>query len=369
MKICFFTGDITRSGGTERVVSTLTDGLINENTTHELFILSLEQGTEEPFYAFDNQIMLANLGLQEEMTSTQKFAKGVRGLRRFIKKHQIDLLIDVDTLLSVYSVPAIALTKVKHLSWEHFTFNQNLGVRYRNWGRKLAGRFADGIVVLTNQDRELYLMNKGIKRPVYHIYNPIVLNDTARKPEDAEHKIIFSAGRLTYQKGFDLLIDVAERVFERHPDWQWLIAGEGEDREQLEQKIKEKQLEKQVLLVGNVNNIDAYYQAASIFVLTSRFEPFGLVLTEAKAHHLPCVSFDVESGPAEIILDPLNGYLIDAFDVADMAEKINTLIEQPALRKEQSEQAMVGTDKFQIENITVAWENIFATFANETSQK
>lgn len=359
MRICFFTGDITASGGTERVVSTLTEELLSGNEQDQLYILSLEKGSSKPFFELHPKLILANLDLPEGLSGGAKFLQGVRRLRRFLKENSIDVFIDVDTLLSVYSVPAVSFLTTKHLSWEHFTFNQDLGVNYRNWGRKLAGRFADGIVVLTQHDQQQFQASPSIKRPVHHIYNPILLNETTLPEKEAKQPMIFSAGRLTDQKGFDLLIDVAEFVLKEHPDWTWVIAGEGEDREALEKKIQAKHLEEHVLLPGVVDNIEDYYQKAALFVLTSRFEPFGLVLTEAKAFHLPCVSFDVDSGPAEIILDTINGYLIEPFDIKAMAQKINYLIEHPEVRKQQGAKAMVDTEKFKIEHIGNKWEKLF----------
>lgn len=363
MRICFFSGDVTRSGGMERVLSTLTTGLLAGNDEHVYSILSLKMEKRKPFFQFDKRIELETLNISEKQSPLSKMTKVVKGLREYVLRNDIDVLIDVDTILSVYSVPALAFTKTKHISWEHFTYKQDLGVRYRNWGRSLAGRFSDGIVVLTQKDKKEYSLNPLIKRPVYHIYNPILLEEKSNENLEIERKMILSAGRLTYQKGFDLLIEVAELVFKEHPDWVWIIAGEGEDREKLEAKIVEKGLERNIFLAGIIENMDEYYSQASIFVLTSRFEPFGLVLTEAKAHHLPCVSFDVDAGPSEIIIGDVNGYLIDPFDISEMALKINYLIEHPEIRRYQAMNALVGTDKFDMKKIIHEWEELFQSIA------
>lgn len=363
MRICFFTGDITWSGGTERIVSTLTDGLLQNYPQFEMTILSLEHEQSTPFYPFAESITLKSLQIPDSLTGIQKFFVVTRRLRKFIKRNEIDILVDVDTLLSLYSVPALWFTKTKHISWEHFTFQQDLGFKFRNWGRKLAGRFADSIVVLTKNDQRQYLASGSIKRPVKHIYNPIVLNNHELPEDKEESKTILSAGRLTYQKGFDILIDVAELVFQKHPDWKWLVVGEGEDRAKLDEKVREKKLENHVLFPGLVNNIEEYYKRAEMFVLTSRFEPFGLVLTEAKSFYLPCISFDVDSGPGEIILDDINGYLIKPFDVKAMADKIIYLIEQPEIRKHQAANAMKDTEKFALDTISEQWTKLFQTLA------
>ena len=144
-------------------------------------------------------------------------------------------------------------------------------------------------------------------------------------------------------------------VLKKHPDCKWIICGEGEERESLENKIRKYSLEQNLILQGNVKNIEDYYRKSAMFVLTSRAEGFGLVLTEAKKEGLPCVSFRCPAGPNEIIFDGVNGYLIDCFDVKAMAEKVNQLIENQDIRKRFSDNSMVGTEKFNIDKISEQW--------------
>lgn len=360
MRICFLSGDITRSGGTERVALAIANVFAAMEEKFEIHILSLEHAEKDLFFEAHPEIKVSSiLKKVSSKGHKSKYFKIVRTIRKYVKENQIDIIVDVDTILSLYSIPAIAKTNAKHIAWEHFTFHQDLGVKYRNWGRILAGRFSNAIVVLTINDQQQFQTNKRIMRPVQHIYNPLMVNRYSFFEEKPMTKTILSAGRFSHQKGFEMLIDVAEFVFEKHPDWKWVVVGDGEEREKLERKIRKKGLEKHVLLPGLVKNIEDYYLEASMFVLTSRFEPFGLVLTEAKSYHLPCISFDVDSGPAEIISEGINGYLIPPFDVKGMADKINYLIENPKVLKEQAARAMEGTQKFDLEIIKDQWENLF----------
>ena len=154
-------------------------------------------------------------------------------------------------------------------------------------------------------------------------------------------------------------------MFDKHRDWKWVICGEGEDREKLTEKIKKYKLEKNVILEGNVANITDYYKKAAMFVLTSRYEGFGLVLTEAKNVGLPCVSFRCPCGPLEIIEDGVNGYLVDCFNVKNIAEKINELIENTEKRKEFSNMALVGTEKFDLSTISSQWKELLIDVMKE----
>ena len=284
----------------------------------------------------------------------KSYLKIVHSIRKYINKNKIDILIDVDTILDIFSVPATRFTNTKLISWEHFNYYENLGVKYRDWGRKLSARYADAIVTITNEDRGYFQENLNLRCPIYTIYNPITLPKTTIQ-YDLSRKTLLSAGRLTHQKGFDLLIEVAKRVFQKHEDWKWIVLGDGEQRNELEQKIEEYQLQNHVILKGNVHNIEDYYKESSIFVLTSRFEGFGLVLTEAKSFRLPCVSFKCKAGPSEIILDGVNGNLVEPFNIEEMSRKICQLIENEHLRKRFSDHSLNDTEKYSTNTVIKNW--------------
>lgn len=363
MKICFFSGDITRSGGTERVALNIANELLSQRKGYEIHILSVEHAKDKSFFYISKDIKTSYILENNDINPIIKYLKIVQSVRNYMLEHNIDILIDIDTILSVFSIPALALTSTKHIAWEHFTINQNLGVRYRDWGRKLATKFSDAIVVLTKKDQQNFESKYNTKVPVYNIYNPIIMNEN-NSQYDIESKVILSAGRLTHQKGFDILIEVAALVFSENPSWKWYILGEGGDRDKLQKKIKEYNLVNNIILEGNVDNIEEYYQRASLFVLTSRFEPFGLVLTEAKSYGLPCVSFDVDAGPSEIILDSINGFLIKPYNIEEMATKINYLIENPHSREKQSNLAMKDTEKYYLDTIIDQWNKLLSSLVN-----
>lgn len=356
MKICFFSGDITRSGGTERVSSIIANNLMKNEKLDILFLSLFERRKETAFYLDD---MISRFTLYDREISGAKRLLGlIHRIHRFVKQKDIDILIDIDGILDMYSIPALVGTRTKLISWEQFNYYQNPYVNYRKFTRKLAARKADAIIVLTKEDKGYYQSNLKIKNIIRHIYNPIVLREDEHY-YNVNSKTIISAGRLTEQKGFDILIDVAKIVLERNPDWKWNIVGEGEDRKPLELKIKEYNLQNNLFLCGNVDNIEDYYRESAIYVLTSRYEGFGLVLTEAKAFHLPCVSFRCKAGPAEIIKDGVNGYLIDCFDTERMADKICDLIDSEDLRISFSSHALDDTEKFSIKKVVKQWESLF----------
>ena len=266
-------------------------------------------------------------------------------------------MVDIDGILDMYSIPAVKGLKTKIISWEQFNYYQHPYVNYRKRTRKLAAKYADAIVVITKEDKGYYKQNLDIKKRIEQIYNPMTIKNDSNS-YNIDSRTILSVGRITEQKGFDMLIDVAKSVFDKHSDWHWIIIGDGEDKERIENKIKEYSLENNIFIISNVKNIEDYYKKSAMYIMTSRYEGFGLVLTEAQTFHLPCVSFKCPAGPSEIIKNNENGVLIDCFEIEEMANSINRLIEDSDLRIKMSRNALMEKEKFSIENISKKWSSL-----------
>ena len=129
--------------------------------------------------------------------------------------------------------------------------------------------------------------------------------------------------------------------------------------------IKEKKLEKNIIFAGNVDNIPKLLSESDIFVLPSRYEGFGLVLIEAMAVGLPCVSFDCPAGPKDIITDHIDGILVERNNVDKLAEAICFLIEHDKERQEYATQAKVSSERYRLENIMQKWIALFENVIRE----
>lgn len=353
--IAFFSGDITRSGGTENVSIMIANALADAGG-YDICFISLFEEADKPFFDIDPRIGRYTV-YPVPTHGIQHYFDTVKGLKRLVVQHGIDVLVDIDGILDMYSLPVKRSTGVRVVSWEHFNYNQNPGVPYRKLTRRWAARKADAIVTLTKADKKLYEEHLHLRCPVVAIPNPM----HTPEPEpvyDAESRIIISSGRLTYQKGFDMLVDVAEQVLPGHPDWQWWILGEGEDRPMLERKIAEAGIGDQLILKGRVDDMDEYYRKSAMFVMTSRFEGLPMVLLEAKAYRLPIVSFDCETGPADVVQDGVNGDLVPPVQIDQMAQRVNRLIDEPERRDRYSRHAMDVALAFDLGNIVKQWETL-----------
>ncbi len=334
---------MSRTGGTERMTAILANAL---SRNHTVSILDLH-GTGTSFFALENAVSYQTL--------PQKHPRSA--IRSFLRKSNADIVINVDIGMAIFGIPASMGMKTKVITWEHSNYYNNWGSRWFPYIRRLAVRFSDAVVVLTEQDKQNYEKNIAHCRRVAVIGNPVEPHETSYA---AESKILLSAGHLSPIKRFGLIPDIGKLVFARHPDWQWHIYGEGPERALIEEKISQYGLEKNIRLAGSVKSMDKAYRAAAVYVMTSEMEGLPMVLLEAKSYGLPIVSFDIMTGPAEIVRNSVNGYLVESGNIAAMAERICELIEQPPLRKQFSAAAALDMEKFEKRGIIEQWEKLFS---------
>lgn len=356
-RICFLQGDMSRSGGTERVTSIIANEL-SKKDNFDIHIISIENKTNRSFFTLERGVKHSTILDTENRFKLEKYVEIIKVLRKYVKENNIDILVDVDVICNIFSIPATIGTKTKLLSWEHFNICNNNGSKIRDISRKLSTIFSNYIITLTEKDKINYKKKLNIESNIEYIYNPIV--NKSESECNIESKQIISVGRLTSQKGFDMLCDIAKVVLSKNKEWKWIILGEGEDRNLIEAKIKEYNLENRLILKGNVSNIDEYYKNSSIFVMTSRYEGLPMTLLEAKSYSLPIVSFDCMTGPSEIISDNINGYLIDENNLDDMSKKINILIDDIDTRKIFKKNAKYDIDKFDLDKIINKWINVLS---------
>jgi glycosyltransferase involved in cell wall biosynthesis len=194
-----------------------------------------------------------------------------------------------------------------------------------------------------------------------YIYNPI--DKGSNNKYDLNSKKIVSIGHIRKIKNFLVIPDVARCVFDKHPDWTWEIYGSYRTERneelnyynELKAKIEEYGLKDKVILCGRTDDTSSVYDSAAIYVMTSLQEGLPMVLLEAKAHNLPIVSFDIETGPEEIVDDCVNGYLIEPYDVERMAERICDLIKDEKLRGYFSKNTILGQERFLPDGIIEKW--------------
>ena len=354
-KICFLIGNINYSGGTERVTSIIANELVNKN--FNVSILSLSEGAS-PFFELDSSIQLDSLFSQKVSMKLNFFSCCLK-IRKYVQIHKIDTLIVVDSISCVFTVPALFGLNIKHICWEHFNFNVNLGVKFRDIGRKWAAKYCDYIITLTNKDKDLWVQAlKKVNARIIPIANPVPYENVESTP-NLKFNTVLALGRLTYQKGFDLLIEAWAEVCKVNRDWKLKIVGSGEDEKQLKEQARQLNIFDRINFLNGTKNVEQYYQTSSFYCMSSRFEGLPMVLLEAQAFGLPIVSFDCETGPSDLIIHNENGYLVEKANINELAYYLLKAIELP---NEQYEKmilnAKIQNSKFNIQNIIIKWVDI-----------
>lgn len=351
-RICFFMDSISGKGGTERVASLIASGMVERG--HQVLILSLYNGLI-PEFALHEKIRLMELFPQKRQFKWKYFGITSR-MREVLRDNGIEVLIATDIILTLYTLRASRRTGIVNIGWEHFNFLTNLNLKGRRLARYLSARMADAIVVLTNQDLALWKEHVRGRARILAIPNPVTFAPIKVNAGRWESKFAVAVGRFNHQKGFDLLISLWKEVAEKIPDWRLMIVGEGEDREALETQIARDGLTDYITLVPFSSRIEVYLNRASIFCLSSRFEGLPMVLLEAQAFALPSVCFDCYTGPAEVIINGVNGFLVNDNDLAGFAARIMQLANDERLRETMGLHALSRASDFQPQNILSRWE-------------
>ena len=249
----------------------------------------------------------------------------------------------------------------KHYNFEGKEANVLKNLFSKFWMKSLVGklRHLDRLVVLTDKGKSDWpeLANVTV------IPDPIPLQTEV--VSQLKEKRVVTIGRYAYQKGYDLLLHIWSEVEKRIPDWSLSIYGMG-NQSQYSQLMKNLGIDAQrCLLNGPVNDVSKIYGESSVFVLSSRFEGFGLVLAEAMSCGVPVVSFDSPYGTSDIITDGVDGFLIKDWDEKAFADKVCLLIEDADLRQQMGQAAIHSSQRFQPDRIILEWQKLFESLCSK----
>lgn len=355
MKVCFLIDDFSAVGGIQRVLPIIASKLSEAIDVDVVSMYDINADNNANLY--DHNVNLSTL-INGPKLYIKQCLKVSLLLRKYIKTNNVNILISTSEMLSPYCILASVFTKTKMCIWTHCPAEMNSEAVLQGIFKWIGVKTADMTIALTpeteNDLKRIYRTGN-----VTNIPNPIDPKLIKPVNYDSESRKIISVGRLSKQKNFTNLADVANIVLHNHSDWRWDIYGEGESREEIEQKIVDNRLSDSLHLMGNHSNVYDCYKQYSFLVMTSLYEGFPMVLLEAIANGLPIISYDIKTGPSLLIKNGDNGFLIQAYDKNEMAEAIEKLIQNAELRKKMSLSSTKRVFEFDVDTICDKWIELF----------
>ena len=312
-----------------------------------------------PYYALDDRVELRQLDipsysrpLHRTLTMTMR---RLIGLRRAIQASKPDIVISFLGKINTLTIIATRGMSIPVVVSERNNPDRQIFRPAWRWARRWLYGFANRLV--TPSQGVLDWFPQRLKEQGRVIPNPVELPATMeqRKPKGPT---LIAVGRLEQQKGFDLLLIAYKKIADRFPEWSLTIRGEGQLRGEIEQLRDELGLQDRVKMPGITETPGAWRDEGEIFVLSSRYESFGNVLTEAMVAGLPIVSFDCPFGPSEIITDGIDGILVPPEDCDALADALEKLMLDSELRRRLGEMAQENVRRFDRSRIMNHWDQL-----------
>lgn len=390
MKICFLCLNLDTIGGIQKVIASILDNIAEKNDIEiimpfgnsvkkNLFDLppSVHISDFDKFPQHNKKNINGFCSLALIRTNT-KFGYldntvGKRIAEKIIFKEELlseitkyindldpDVVIGVGAIFSLLIAMIAPELKAKTVAWEHNTFESYFSTKGRD-GYGLTRLFKekysnlDAIFVLTESDKNKF--SNAFNTPVFTLYNPVCFSEENVHIPNTDSPAVFVGRLLVEQKGLDYLVEIVKKICAYKPNFKINIVGDGADRNRLEHLIESNNLKNHMSCIGATTDVDKYYSNSSIFLHTSRYEGFGVVLVEAMSHGLPVVAFH-NNGPDEIISNNVNGFLIDQYDTDAFAKKVLELLDDKLLYDRISNAARRRAKDFSSEKIAHKFMNL-----------
>lgn len=369
MKILYVTDALAVWGGIERVLSDKMNYLVREYG-YDIYVVTADQGNHPVPFSLDERIHVMDLNIRFH----QQY--NYHGIKRIMKYRELEYLfrdrlrsyiteIKPDVISCIRDGYTSAVIDVKgtipaifesHAMYRDVVFeNATRSHRILTYYKRRKFKKLEKLVALTQGDADDW---KRVCNHVCVIPNVVHLNESGRYSQCDSKKAIF-AGRFDVQKDFGTMVKIWMFVQQRHPDWTLNVYGNGKLKPHYEKIVYDNKLN--ILIHPAVPDIFDRFIESSMLLMSSLYEPFGLVLAEAMSCGLPVVAFDCPYGPADIIHDGVDGYLVEDRNVETFAARVCQLIENEQLRHDMGKAAVSSAQRYKAENVMPQWDQLFSS--------
>ena len=366
MKLLYITNGINGAGGLERVLSVKASYLA-EHYIYDVTILTLNESHPNSFYTFSNKVNLRSISVAGNPIAY--FGKYAKGIRQTVEQVQPDVILVCDDGLKGFFIPKILRkAKIPIIYERHVSKEIEMNVSYSVLKKTMIKAKWKLMDYLATDFSKFVVLTNGNLKEWHSLRNTTVIpNPLSFYPAESStlnQKKVIAVGKQGYQKGYDMLLKAWAEVHNEVSDWNLEIYGKQEPSEKLNELAENLQIQNTVTFFDPVKTIQEKYLKASIYVMSSRFEGFGMVLIEAMACGVPCVSFDCNYGPSDIIANNEDGVVIANGDINQLASALKKLMTQPKLREKLGMKAKENVKRFLPENIVAQWDTLFKELTN-----
>lgn len=349
-------------GGAERVAVSLANGFVERG--HQVTVLA--NLYDEVTYHLESKVTCWNL-VSTNRHKILKWGSAILRIRRCVKQEHPDIVIGIIALCSLVSRIATIGFKVPVIATEHDAFERPetapmpFGIRFAKF---CLNHIYKCVTVLTESDKKI-IGNR--LRNVVVMPNPLAIPLATKIPDKGKN--ILAAGRVDnwYDKGFDVLIQAWGQIANKYPEWTLQIAGvymDAKTRSYLDGIAREQHVESRVKYLGFVEDMTSLYQKSAVFVLSSRYEGFGLVLIEAMSQGCACVACDYHGRQREIITSEREGLVCAPDNVTDLAAAMERVISDDVYRQKVMTGGMDRAAYYSIPHIIERWELLINQLIN-----
>lgn len=358
--------DSLGGGGAERVMTHLAGGLARRG--HRVTLTTIDSSVPD-FYAVPEGVdrsAVAGTDGKCRWFQLGRQLRRLRALRRLISGQKPDIIISFVDITNILTLAAFRSTETPVIVCEQI--NPLYYHISPHWAilRRLLYPSAAKVVMLTEDTlkwaRSFTPAGKAVAIPS-PVPAPAFSENPAKPDFFGERRNLIAIGRLTRQKGFDILLSAFAGIAAGFPEWQLTIMGEGPERTRLETLRDGLGLSGRVTMPGTRPAPHDILKRADLFVMSSRFEGFGMALAEALACGVPAISFDCPSGPGLIIRHGVDGLLVPPGDEQGLAEAMSQLMSDDARREKMAARAPEVTQRLSLEKYLDAWETIMTESA------
>lgn len=350
------------TGGAERAMAELSAHLAGAGW--QVALATLESGAEADFYATPASVRRIRLrraspspGLAGKLTANRARIVALREWLRIERPAVVLSFMETTNVLCLLAAAGLRLPVVVAERTDP-SMHRTVPAAWR-LARRLLYRQAAAVVAQT--EPAATWLHRHCRTPAQVI--PNALRALPPPPRAGRENLILSVGRLEPVKGLDILLRAFARIAQRHPQWRLAIIGEGPLRASLEGLADELGVAGQVTWLGRRSDIEAWYARAAVVALASRYEGFPNVLLEAMGMGAAVVSTNCRSGPADLITHGRDGWLVPVDDVPAMAEALEALVGDEALRGRLGVAAQAVRHRYAADTVLARWQQLLARAA------